>query len=62
MAELADALDLGSSGDPCRFKSCHPHHIERIDHSLFFIILVISGKGYSYEGTKITGSAEIFVI
>ena len=22
MAELADALDLGSSGQPCRFKSC----------------------------------------
>ena len=25
MAELADALDLGSSGRPCRFKSCWPH-------------------------------------
>ena len=25
VAELADALDLGSSGQPCRFKSCHPH-------------------------------------
>ena len=25
VAELADALDLGSSGRPCRFKSCHPH-------------------------------------
>ena len=25
MAELADALDLGSSGKPCRFKSCQPH-------------------------------------
>ena len=24
MAELADALDLGSSGQPCRFKSCWP--------------------------------------
>ncbi len=24
MAELADALDLGSSGQPCRFKSCYP--------------------------------------
>ena len=24
VAELADALDLGSSGRPCRFKSCHP--------------------------------------
>ena len=26
MAELADALDLGSSGRPCRFKSCYPQH------------------------------------
>ena len=25
MAELADALDLGSSGRPCRFDSCYPH-------------------------------------
>ena len=24
VAELADALDLGSSGRPCRFNSCHP--------------------------------------
>ena len=24
MAELADALDLGSSGRPCRFDSCYP--------------------------------------
>ena len=27
MAELADALDSGSSGRPCRFKSCYPHQI-----------------------------------
>ena len=26
VAELADALDLGSSGRPCRFDSCMPHH------------------------------------
>ena len=25
VAELADAPDLGSGGNPCRFKSCHPH-------------------------------------
>ena len=29
VAELADALDLGSSGRPCRFDSCHPHVIGR---------------------------------
>ena len=28
MAELADALDLGSSGRPCRFDSCYPHNVE----------------------------------
>ena len=26
MAELADAPDLGSGGQPCRFDSCYPHH------------------------------------
>ena len=41
MAELADALDLGSSGRPCRFKSCYPHDsiekcIEKGDYSFEF--------------------------
>ncbi len=27
VAELADAPDLGSGGQPCRFKSCRPHHV-----------------------------------
>ena len=26
VAKLADAPDLESGGQPCRFKSCHPHH------------------------------------
>ena len=30
MAELADALDLGSSGKPCRFDPCYPH--QKIKH------------------------------
>lgn len=25
VAELADALDLGSSSSECRFDSCYPH-------------------------------------
>lgn len=25
MVELADTMDLGSIGQPCRFKSCYPH-------------------------------------
>ena len=32
MAELADALDLGSSGRPCRFDSCYPHIISRFTY------------------------------
>ena len=28
MAELADALDLGSSGQPCGFESHYPYHTE----------------------------------
>ena len=44
MAELADALDLGSSGRPCRFKSCCPYYLQgfqRFYHllkSLFFTL------------------------
>ena len=26
MVELADTMDLGSIGQPCRFESCYPHH------------------------------------
>ena len=30
MAELADALVLGTSGQPCRFKSCYPHQKSKL--------------------------------
>ena len=30
MAELADALDLGSSGQPCRFEPCYPHAEDKL--------------------------------
>ena len=47
MAELADALDLGSSGYPCRFKSCHPHHdrmpVSHDQHSVFYFVDIIIG-------------------
>ena len=33
MAKLADALVLGSSGSPCRFKSCYPHQQGATLHS-----------------------------
>ena len=38
MAELADALDLGSSPQGCRFNSCYPHQTKkRLYSSLFFL-------------------------
>ena len=39
MAELADALDLGSSGRPCRFESCYPHtnSLKAYAFGLFFM-------------------------
>ena len=37
VAELADALDSGSSGSqPCRFKSCHPHQKRQSERVAFF--------------------------
>ena len=51
VAELADALDLGSSGRPCRFKSCHPHK-KNVRLNVFFILpykikydIIVNGKG-----------------
>ena len=31
MAELADAQDLGSCVNSCRFDPCYPHHISTVD-------------------------------
>ncbi len=45
MAELADALDLGSSVNSCRFKSCYPHqtpYVKSPDFSgLFYFVFAI---------------------
>ena len=46
VAELADALDLGSSGRPCRFDSCHPQQVKKIETQyvlvfLFYFVIVI---------------------
>ena len=44
MAELADALDLGSSGQPCRFKSCYPHQKGKGGvHLLLFLFVKVAG-------------------
>ena len=57
MAELADALDLGSSGRPCRFDSCYPHSRESLgDASLRLFFLGKSGaKGSVYMGERNIG-------
>ena len=41
MAELADALDSGSSGRPCRFKSCYPHQTKETPLVSFFVCIII---------------------
>ncbi len=41
MAELADALDLGSSPQGCRFNSCYPHHNKRIKMIFYIIIFLV---------------------
>ena len=44
MAELADALDLGSSSSECRFDSCYPQYArqeaEAFSASFFYISLI----------------------
>ena len=42
MAELADAQDLGSCGQPCRFDSCYPHQkLRRVSSASIFGFLRI---------------------
>ena len=38
MVELADTLDLGSSGKPCRIKSCCPHQKRGIRKDVPFLV------------------------
>jgi hypothetical protein len=40
VVELADTLDLGSSGQPCRFDSCHPHQKKDTLKSVFFLATI----------------------
>ena len=45
MAELADALDLGSSSSECRFDSCYPHSKSRRVAILVSFRLLFLGIG-----------------
>ena len=45
MAELADALDLGSSSSECRFDSCYPHDKSRRAAILVGFRLLFLGSG-----------------
>lgn len=45
MAELADALDLGSSSSECRFDSCYPHGKSRRAAILVDFRLLFLGSG-----------------
>ena len=61
MAELADALDLGSSGRPCRFDSCYPQVNESLgDASLRLFFLGKRGaKGSVYMGERNIGRSGV---
>ena len=45
VAELADALDLGSSSSECRFDSCYPHSKSRRAAILVGFRLLFFGSG-----------------
>ena len=52
MAELADAQDLGSCVNSCRFKSCHPHQISTvimIRNRIVKAVLVLYSKVLIYK-------------
>ena len=46
VAELADAPDLGSGGQPCRFKSCRPHQTE--DKGVACVLICLSRDSVFY--------------
>ena len=49
MAELADALDLGSSGRPWGFKSLYPHQtvtIRTFRRVTVFFFTILINKGF----------------
>ena len=48
MAELADALDLGSSGKPCRFDSCYPHQGTLTSCQSFFFFKLFSQRIHKF--------------
>ncbi len=51
VAELADALDLGSSGRPWGFKSLHPHQKKSFTIvKLFFYAVILFGLKLTHFG------------
>ena len=64
MVELADTQDLGSCGQPCRFKSCYPHQKNSscFCTGCFFITGLepekVSAFGKCAGGTFLAGSAK----
>ena len=55
MVELADTMDLGSIGQPCRFKSCYPHQTNIIRTR--FRLAMGSDYLFSLTATKASISA-----
>ena len=61
MAKLAHALDLGSSGKPCRFESCHPHHVCAFTWAVMSIYLGYAVIFFIYVDVFLVLSTMYFV-
>ena len=44
MVELADTMDLGSIGHPCRFESCYPHQQNSGQFCSLFCLYLKAGR------------------
>ena len=58
MVELADTLDLGSSGKPCRFKSCCPHPRNSVMGPGFFYLLFMRAASCFLTRRLLTARAK----
>ena len=58
VAELADALDLGSSGRPWGFESLHPHQALELQDSRAFFVPKIAINKVSFD-INVTSTGKI---
>ena len=63
MVELADTMDLGSIGHPCRFESCYPHQ-QNSGQFLPVILFILKNRtrtgATAQSGGKTTSEFVVF--